>query len=108
MNEIIANKQANESNECYFGLGGTNQNHSPPTGFSYQRVKLRRMPFMRNIGSTSIANGSVGNHAFVADTALNARVTIANRTSAGSVRVTVLASTTIQWGFSFQIQGVVR
>lgn len=34
----IANKQANEGNECYFDLDGTNQNHSPPTGFMYQSL----------------------------------------------------------------------
>jgi mannan endo-1,4-beta-mannosidase len=34
----VANKQANEGDECYFGLDGTNQGHSPPTGFRYQSL----------------------------------------------------------------------
>jgi mannan endo-1,4-beta-mannosidase len=34
----IANKQPNEGDECYFDLDGSNQNHSPPTGFMYQSL----------------------------------------------------------------------
>ena len=34
----IANKQANEGDECYFDLDGTNQNKSSPTGFTYQSL----------------------------------------------------------------------
>ncbi|MDD5323350.1 MAG: cellulase family glycosylhydrolase [Methylococcales bacterium] len=36
----IANKQASEGDECYFDLDGTNQRHSPPTGFTYQSLLL--------------------------------------------------------------------
>jgi hypothetical protein len=54
------------------------------------------MKFMKNKGST------------VADTALNAAVTINNSTPAGSVRVAGVASTTIQRGISVQIEEIVR
>jgi len=37
----IANKQANgDGDQCYFGLDGTNLNHAPPTGFSYQDLLI--------------------------------------------------------------------
>jgi mannan endo-1,4-beta-mannosidase len=32
----VANKQADQGDECYFDLDGTNQNHVPPSGFTYQ------------------------------------------------------------------------
>jgi hypothetical protein len=108
MNEIIANKQAHRGDERYFDLDSTNQNPSPQAGVSYQRIKLRRMPSIRNKLSTSIYISSVGDHGSVANIALNAAVTLTNSIPSGRVRVAGLARTTIQCGFSLQIREVVR
>lgn len=67
----------------------------------------RSMSFRRNNGSTVTLIGSVIDNGFVSDVALNAvAVTIDNSTTTGRVRVTGIASTTIQWGVTVAIQEV--
>lgn len=34
----VANKQANDNDECYFDLDATSQNHASPSGFTYQQL----------------------------------------------------------------------
>lgn len=69
----------------------------------------RSMSFRRNNGSTVTLVGSVIDNGFVADTALNTiTVTIDNSTTTGRVRVTGVASTTIQWGCSVTIQEIIQ
>lgn len=72
-------------------------------------VVKRSMTFRRNNGSTVTAIGSVVDNGSVSDASLaSLAVTIDNSTTTGRVRVTGIASTTIQWGVSVAIQEVIQ